>query len=98
MPTYSQMVLDAVISLNERDGSSLKAIRKHILFQYDIKKQDASFNNLTLKAVNRAVASNELEKFKHSFKLSTAEKEKRKEAEKRALQALRKSLEPPVSY
>ena len=96
MPTYSQMVVDAVITLNEKEGSSLKAIRKYILSQYDVKKQDASFNNLTLKAVNRAVASNELEKCKHSFKLSTAEKDKRKEAEKRALQALRKSLEPQV--
>ncbi len=91
------MVVEAVITLNEREGSSLKAIRKYILTQYDIKKQDASFHNLTLKAVNKAVASNELERYKHSFKLSTAEKERRKEAEKRALQALKKSLEP-VSY
>ncbi|RYH25602.1 hypothetical protein EON65_15355, partial [archaeon] len=48
-------------------------------------KQTASFNSLTLKAVNKAVASNELEKVKHSFKLTGAEKERRREAEKKAL-------------
>ena len=94
LPTYSQMVMEAVLALNEKEGSSLKAIRKYILTQYDIKKQDASFQTLTLKAVNKAVAINELEKCKHSFKLSTAEKDRRKEEEKRALLALRRSIDP----
>jgi hypothetical protein len=73
------MIMEAVINLNEKEGSSLNAIRKYILHHYDIKNQHkASFNSLTLKAVNKAVASNELEKIKHSFRLTAAEKEKRK--------------------
>jgi hypothetical protein len=74
------MVLEAVIELNEKEGSSLNAIRKYILTHYDIKSQQkASFHNLTLKAVNRAVANNELERIKHSFRLTAAERDKRKE-------------------
>lgn len=78
------MVLEAVINLNEKEGSSLNAIRKYINTHYNIQKQQvASFNNLTLKAVNKAVASNELEKIKHSFRLTAAERERRKEFDKR---------------
>lgn len=83
-PTYSVMVLEAVINLNEKEGSSLNAVRKYILAHYNIQKQQvASFNNLTLKAVNKAVASNELEKIKHSFRLTASERERRKEFDKR---------------
>jgi hypothetical protein len=46
-------------------------------------QQMASFNNLTLKGVNKAVANGELEKIKHSFKLSSQEKDRRKEKEKK---------------
>lgn len=84
IPTYSVMVVDAVIALNDKEGSSLNAIRKHILTSYDIKTQHASFNNLTLKAVNQAVAADTLEKVKHSFRLSAREKERRRLAEKQA--------------
>lgn len=84
IPTYSVMVVDAVIALNDKEGSSLNAIRKHILTSYDIKTQHASFNNLTLKAVNQAVAADTLEKVKHSFRLSVREKERRRLAEKQA--------------
>lgn len=85
-PSYAVMILEAVAVLNEKNGSSLNAIRKFILSTYNIgHKQAASFNNLTLKAANRAVANNELEKVKHSFRLTVAERERRKEAERRAL-------------
>lgn len=87
-PSYAVMVLEAVVAMNEKGGSSLNAIRKYILTHYNVgNKQTASFNSLTLKAVNRAVAANELEKVKHSFKLSVEEKERRKEQERRALGA-----------
>lgn len=73
------MVLEAVIALNEKEGSSLNAIRKFLLIAYDIQNQHkASFNNLTLKAVNNLTASDVLEKVKHSFRLSAAEKERRR--------------------
>jgi hypothetical protein len=73
------MVMEAVIDLNEKEGSSMNAIRKHILAHYDFhNQQKASFHNLTLKAANRLVASGELERIKHSFALSAKERERRK--------------------
>lgn len=79
------MVVEAVLAIDDKSGSSLNAIRKYILQNYDVKQQQtASFNSLTLKAVNKAVATGELEKSKHSFKISQAEKLRRKEKVKRA--------------
>ena len=87
-PSYAAMVMEAVITLNEKHGSSLNAIRKFILNKYNLKKQHtASFHNLTLKAVNRCVASDELERIKHSFRLSATEIKKRNELEKARLRA-----------
>lgn len=71
--TYVAMVITAVINLAERGGSSLKSIRKYISSNFTLKKQQtASFNALTLKAINKAVAESELERNKNSFRLSNA--------------------------
>jgi SWI/SNF-related matrix-associated actin-dependent regulator of chromatin subfamily A member 5 len=87
------MVVDAVLALNDKEGSSLNAIRKYCIATYDIKNQHkASFNNLTLKAVNQAVAADILEKVKHSFRLSLHEKERRRLAEKQAEAAEKRAL------
>jgi hypothetical protein len=83
--SYSVMAVEAVIALGERHGSSLVAIRKYIQANYPLKQQQtASFNSLTLKGVSKAVAMNELEKLKHSYKVTQQEKEKRKEKDRRA--------------
>ena len=83
--SYSVMAVEAVMALAERNGSSLVAIRKYIQANYPLKQQQiASFNSLTLKGVSKAVATNELEKLKHSYKLTSQEKEKRKEKDRRA--------------
>lgn len=81
------MVTEAVINLADRHGSSLPAIRKYVMANFELKAQQiASFNALTLKAVNKAVAMDELERVKgHSFRLSQSEKDRRKEREKHAL-------------
>ena len=77
--SYSVMAVEAVLNLNDRHGSSLVAIRKYIQSNFPLKdQQTASFNALTLKGVNKAVASGELEKVKHSFKVTWQEKERRK--------------------
>ena len=93
--SYNDMVLEAVTKLNEKHGSSLNAIRKYILANLNVRQQQtASFNNLTLKAANRLVADTVLEKQKHSFCISAAEKARRKEAEKQAiLQAKRQTYQ-----
>ena len=77
--TYLTMVVEAVANLDERLGSSLQAIRKYILANFLVRKQQAaSFNSLTLKAASKAVELKELEKIKNSYKLTFLEKERRK--------------------
>jgi len=84
---YTEMVLEAVSTLAaqdryvERDGCSLPAIRKFVAATYNLgKQQTASFNNLTIKAINRAIAVGDLEfnpKARHSYRLTMAYKRKR---------------------
>jgi hypothetical protein len=87
--SYISMVVEAVAQLNDRkDGSSLQAIRKYVYNNYDVKKQQmASFNSLSLKAVNKAVAIGDLERVKtsHSFRLTQAAIKARREKELKAL-------------
>lgn len=78
------MVVEAVAKLAEKGGSSLQSIRKYVMQNYQLRKQQtASFNALTLKAINKAVAQNELERLKNTFKLSQIEKDKRRIIERR---------------
>lgn len=83
--SYQQMAVETVLALGERHGSSLAAIRKYITATYPLKQQQtASFNSLTLKGVQKALALKELDQIKHSFKVSDQEKNRRKEREKKA--------------
>jgi hypothetical protein len=74
------MVVEAIADLEQKTGVSLQAIRKYVTMNFNLKKQQtASFNNLTLKAVNKAIALQLVEKTNGlSFKLSSSEKEKRR--------------------
>ena len=73
--------MQAFSTLNEKDGSTLQAVRKHILASFEVgRQQTASFNNLTLKAIQKAVAVGDLEhsaKSRFNYKLSMAYKKKR---------------------
>ena len=85
--SYTAMVTEAVINLADRYGSSIQAIRKYVTSNFALKQQQtASFNSLTLKALNKAVAVDVLEYDKRLYRLSNNEKERRKEKE-RALKA-----------
>ena len=89
--SYSVMAVEAVLALNDRHGSSLVAIRKYIQMNFPVKHcQTASFNNLSLKGVTKAVASGELEKIKHSFKISWQEKERRRIRERQLVKKEKK--------
>ena len=68
------MVIDTVVFLAERGGSSLVNIRRHMLETYPEtrSKQTASFNSLTQKALNAAVAGGKLERDKHTYKASSS--------------------------
>lgn len=77
--SYSAMAVEAVYIMAEKHGSSLQSIRKYIIANFPIKvQQTASFNALTLKAVNNAVAEKLLDRFKNTFKVSPIEKERRR--------------------
>ena len=108
--SYSSMAVEAVLAMNDRHGSSLVAIRKYIQANFSLKEQQtASFNALTLKGANKAVANGELDKNKHSYKISEQEKNRRKQKERkiqqqekmREFKEVRKrppsSLTPPLS-
>lgn len=89
-PSYSAMVMDAITNMNEKNGSSLVAIRKYIQTNFSLKQQQtASFNSLTLKALQKLLALDQLEKVGSSFRVSNAEKERKKQEAKREQQALR---------
>ena len=83
------MVVEAVTVLADRHGSSIQAIRKYVTNHFPLKQQQAaSFNSLTLKALNKSVALNVLEYEKRLYRLSAAEKDRRKEKERAARNAL----------
>ncbi|CAM9926013.1 unnamed protein product, partial [Phaeothamnion confervicola] len=71
-PTYMEMARDAIVHLNDRNGSSLPAIRKWVAINYreTQQKQKASFNSLTLKALSRLVSEGVLDKTKGSFRFT----------------------------
>ena len=72
--SYAEMILDAILSLGERGGSSLTSIRRQVLESHPEtqKKQTASFNTLTMKALNALVADGKLEREKHTYKPSAS--------------------------
>lgn len=69
------MILETLLRLNQKNGSSLSAIRKSILSHYNIKKTSKiSFNNLTLRAINSNLLENKIIKNKNSYMLNIQEK------------------------
>lgn len=71
--SFEDMVVDAIVSLAERGGSSLTSIRRYVLDAHPETqaKQAASYNSLSLKALTSAVAKGKLERDKHTYKLSS---------------------------
>lgn len=94
------MVVEAVERLADRNGSSIAAIRKYV--QQNLlnssKQQTASFNNLTLKALQNAVALNVLELVGRSYRISANEKERRKEAARQEKAALRDAAREMAAF
>jgi len=78
------MVIDAVLNLKDRNGASIPSIRKYIL-DNNLKAKEAapaSFNNMTMKALKRAVESGRLERTKSSYRISFEELNRMKQREK----------------
>lgn len=79
--TYSGMAVKAVAALDDRQGSSLLAIRKYIQanFPPPSKLSTNAFNSLTLKGCMKAVARRELDNIRGlTFKLSKKERERQR--------------------
>lgn len=77
------MVVEAVSGLADRHGSSIVAIRKYIQSNFQLQRQQtASFNSLTLKALQKCVALEILEFDRRLYRLSDKEKSARKERER----------------
>ncbi|CAM9965098.1 unnamed protein product [Discosporangium mesarthrocarpum] len=67
MPTYSEMVVEALLALKERTGSSIQAIKKHMTATH----KDLNFTPHQLRiALRKGVESGKLMKIKSSYKLS----------------------------
>eukprot|EP01038_Epipyxis_sp_PR26KG_P004667 gene4667-6556_t len=79
--SYAGMVLESIIDMNEKSGSSLQSIRKYLQTVFNMRNQQvASFNSLTMKAINKLIATGEIEKVvgTRAFRLTPAEKDRRK--------------------
>jgi len=74
--TYEDMVVQAVWDLQDKNGSSIPSIRKYVLDKYDKAREAAlaSFNNMTMKALKKAVDTGKLDRTKSSYRISAAEK------------------------
>jgi hypothetical protein len=81
--SYQTMVVEAVSGLADRHGSSIVAIRKYIQSNFQLQRQQtASFNSLTLKALQKCVALEILEFDRRLYRLSDKEKSARKERDR----------------
>lgn len=85
------MVIDAVLNLKDRNGASIPSIRRYVLENNPKAKEaaPASFNNMTMKALKRAVESGRLDRTKSSYRISLEElnRMKQKEKDKKAVGA-----------
>ena len=99
--SYEQMVVLAVEANEGKFGATLPSIRAYIRnnFEHQKGQQTASFNALTLKGLNKAIASQVIEKMptnKVNYRISSYERERRKVAEreekKRELEKKRQKL------
>ncbi len=85
--SYEQMVILAVEANEGKFGATLPSIRAYIRnnFEHQKGQQTASFNALTLKGLNKAIASQVIEKMptnKVNYRISSHERERRKVAER----------------
>ena len=72
---YEKAIIQAILTLNERSGSSSQAIFKTIKSQHRIHVNDDKFKTQLKMALNRSQSKKYLEKVKSSYKLSKKIKE-----------------------
>ncbi len=77
---YLDMVIESIYALSDKNGSSIQSIKKYM--QQNLSQhghQPASFNSLTKKAIDQAIAIGRIEKIKKNvYRISQTEKDKRK--------------------
>ena len=72
-PSYLDLAKAAIVSLKERNGSSLQAIKKFVM----AKKKTGYVNGTFLRALKSAVAGGKLVQVKGSYKLAKAAPKKK---------------------
>ena len=82
--SYESMAVDSVAALNNKNGSSLQAIRNYISQNWNVSNMHAaSYNKKTIDGLNLAVANQRLERVKvHTYKLTGEEKNYRRNRER----------------
>ncbi|CAM1154412.1 HIST1H1A (predicted), partial [Pycnogonum litorale] len=99
-PTTSAMVMNAVKTLHDRNGSSLSAIKKFLTSEYKVDVSKRS--SLIRKCLTTAAADGKLVRTKGtgangSFKLSSADKTTKKTSPKKAVKSKKSSSKKPVA-
>lgn len=69
-PTYAVMVAESIKALNDRTGSSVQAISKHVQAQYHIDINKPAL----VKAIKKGVEAGDLVQIKASYKLNKMKK------------------------
>ena len=69
-PTYAVMVAESIKALNDRTGSSVQAISKHVKAQYHIDINKPAL----VKAIKKGVEAGDLVQIKASYKLNKLKK------------------------
>uniref|UniRef100_A0A7C9DVZ9 H15 domain-containing protein n=2 Tax=Opuntia streptacantha TaxID=393608 RepID=A0A7C9DVZ9_OPUST len=90
------MITEALVSLNERTGSSHYAIAKHIEERQKVRDLPPNFRRLLFVQLKKFVASGKLVKVKNSFKLppTAGKKEALKKAKAVTLKSPAKKMAP----
>lgn len=76
-PTYQDMVVESVVSLKDRKGTSLHSIKKYLLEHWNL-KEDNSFKTNINNALKKCVELGKLIKIKASYKVNPDAKLKTK--------------------
>jgi histone H1/5 len=91
--TYQQYVHQAIVDMKDRTGSSLPAISKWILANYNFLGDSPSFKTHLAQALKQGVKSQHFAKIKASFKISPEWTAKERATKKRKLAAAKKQAD-----
>ena len=84
--TYAQLVQEAIVALKDRTGSSIPAIKKWLLAEYDHLEDSKHFKHCINQAIKTGTAQGRFEKVRCSYKVTASWKEKERNKRRKSLQ------------